>query len=72
MTKHAIYVELKAKSGKEEEVATFLKSAQAGTDYLTTRCIGAGRHFGIDVGGMFYGKTEGSLRDLGHGYLRLV
>ena len=29
MTKHAIYVELKAKSGKEEEVATFLKSAQA-------------------------------------------
>lgn len=29
MTKHAIYVELKAKSGKEEEVATFLKGAQA-------------------------------------------
>ena len=29
MTKQAIYVELKAKSGKEEEVATFLKSAQA-------------------------------------------
>ena len=28
MTKQAIYVELKAKSGKEEEVATFLKSAQ--------------------------------------------
>ncbi|SEI03865.1 Quinol monooxygenase YgiN [Rhizobium tibeticum] len=29
MTKQAIYVELKARSGKEDEVATFLKSAQA-------------------------------------------
>lgn len=28
MTKVAIYVELKAKSGKEEEVATFLHGAQ--------------------------------------------
>jgi quinol monooxygenase YgiN len=28
MTKVAIYVELKAKSGKEEEAATFLQSAQ--------------------------------------------
>ncbi|MBZ9790377.1 antibiotic biosynthesis monooxygenase [Rhizobium sp. 3T7] len=29
MTKQAIYVELKARSGKEEEVAAFLTSAQA-------------------------------------------
>ncbi len=29
MTKVAIYVELRAKSGKEEELASFLKSAQS-------------------------------------------
>ncbi|WP_431322016.1 putative quinol monooxygenase [Rhizobium sp. YTU87027] len=29
MTKRAIYVELKARSGKEEEVAAFLKSAKS-------------------------------------------
>ncbi|KAA1177195.1 antibiotic biosynthesis monooxygenase [Rhizobium tropici] len=29
MTKVALFVQLKAKSGKEEEVAAFLKSAQA-------------------------------------------
>lgn len=29
MTKVALYVELKAKAGKEEEVAAFLKSAEA-------------------------------------------
>ncbi len=29
MTKLALYVELKARSGKEDEVAEFLKSAQA-------------------------------------------
>ncbi|KQV66353.1 hypothetical protein [Rhizobium sp. Root1220] len=33
MTKVAIYVELKAKAGKEDEVAAFLKSAQGLLDH---------------------------------------